>query len=50
MNVFCVCVCSHAYVHVHLCKYTQVHICFQGGVRGVMVSVVGNGHDDTGSN
>ena len=33
-------------MHTHTHTYVNIH----GGVRGVMVIVVGNGHGDTSSN
>ena len=39
---------AHSYTHIHICN-AYMHI-YSNSARGVMVIVVGIGHDDTSSN
>ena len=41
----CVCVCARGLSRLCECLYDYIYI--YGGVRGVMVIVVGNGHGDS---
>ena len=49
-NTFFLFFIGYGYAHVPLLCFPLVTVPVHGGARGVMVIVVGNGHDDTISN
>ena len=40
----------YVYIIIHMYINYTINTYYDGGARGVMVIVVGNGHSDTGSN